>query len=69
MKLFNGSITSTVRIMTTVRLLHANNIKEADQRFDEGNNLLRKRLDKVMKIFKHTQAKMYDLYSRSRVIN
>ncbi len=44
------------------------NIKEADQLFDEGNKLLRNRLDKMMAIFKNTQPKMYDLYMRARVI-
>jgi len=43
-------------------------IKEADQLFSEGNKLLRNRFDKVMKIFKQTQPKLYDLYIRSRVI-
>jgi hypothetical protein len=44
------------------------NIKEADQLFDEANDLLRNRLDKLMKIFEVTHPKTFDLYTRARVI-
>ncbi|WP_289054747.1 hypothetical protein [Carboxylicivirga marina] len=44
------------------------NIKEADQLFDEANNLLRNRMDKVMRLFEINNPKFFDLYTRARVI-
>jgi len=44
------------------------NIKEADMLFDEANNLLRTRFDKLIKLFELNQPKFFDLYKRARVI-
>lgn len=44
------------------------NIKEADLLFDEANNLLRNRVDKVMRLFEINNPKFFDLYTRARVI-
>jgi len=44
------------------------NINEADQLIDAGNQLLRNKVDKVMKVFELTHSNFYDLYTRARSI-
>ena len=44
------------------------NINEADQLIDAGNQLLRNRVDKVMKVFELSHPNFYDLYTRARSI-
>ncbi|TAJ15559.1 hypothetical protein DMA11_01305 [Marinilabiliaceae bacterium JC017] len=44
------------------------NIQHADQLIEAGNQLLRNRLDKIMKVFEINNPKFYDLYKRSRVL-
>lgn len=44
------------------------NINEADQLIDAGNQLLRNKVDKVMKVFELTHPNFYDLYTRARSI-
>jgi len=44
------------------------NINEADQLIDAGNQLLRNKVDKVMKVFELTHSNFYELYTRARSI-
>ena len=43
-------------------------INEIGQLIDEGNAIVRNRLDKLMQMFKETNPAFYDLYKRSRTI-
>ncbi len=44
------------------------NINEADQLIEAGNQLLRNKVDKVMKVFELTHPNFYELYTRARTI-